>query len=97
MELREKIVKILYDWQWKVSKHNTLKEIAIDIEALLKPCHPKDICDVCWTSSWASAREGTPNAQKVKGKNEWVICQLCKAERNLLMFVAKEDREDLLI
>jgi Icc-related predicted phosphoesterase len=46
-------------------------------------CYPKSFCDICFTSSWAPVPKSTPNAQKVKDKDEWVICQLCEAERKL--------------
>lgn len=42
-----------------------------------------DFCDVCWTSSWAPVPESTPNAQKIKDKDEYVICQMCEAEKKL--------------
>ena len=46
--------------------------------------HPKDFCDVCWTSSWAPCPKDYPNAQQVKGKDEYVICQMCEADRRIM-------------
>ncbi len=43
-------------------------------------------CDVCWTSSWAPAPKDYPNAQKIKGKEEYVICQMCEAERMIMSY-----------
>ena len=40
-------------------------------------------CDVCFTSSWAPSTKDTPYSQQVKGKDEWVLCQMCEADRQL--------------
>ena len=54
-------------------------------------CYPKDFCDVCWTSSWTPCPEGTPNAQKVMGKEAWVICTMCELEKQLHTNYVKKD------
>lgn len=48
---------------------------------------PKDFCDVCWTSSWMTVPKDTPNAQQVIGKDEWVLCQMCEADRKIIKLI----------
>lgn len=39
-------------------------------------------CNICWTSSWAPCEEGAEEAIQLNG--DWVICQMCQAERWLV-------------
>jgi hypothetical protein len=45
--------------------------------------YSRSLCEVCWTSSWAPVPKDYPNSQKVKDKDEWVICQMCEADERI--------------
>lgn len=78
----QEVIKILENMRDQKIVAVTDAYSALDQAIKLLKTYP-DFCDMCWTSSWAPAPKGTPNAQKVKGKAEYVICQMCEADRRL--------------
>lgn len=74
----EEVVKILEKIKGQKVVAITEAHVALDTAIKILRKYP-DFCDVCWTSSWAPVLKDYPNAQKIKGINAYVVCQMCEA------------------
>ncbi|MBM3211103.1 hypothetical protein FJZ33_02720 [Candidatus Poribacteria bacterium] len=84
-----------YQESYKVILDSALSELA-QIEQAERVIR-KEICNVCWTSSFAPVPKGTPNSLEVKDKDYNIICLMCKADEEIRKLKMVEQAEKLTV